>query len=1264
MKTFTSYKLAAIILVLLIGIFIADTVQGQTCNAVWYNNSWLYRKAITIDYTKVSAGPHTNFPILVNITDTDLQARALSSGNDILFTASDGTTKLNHEIESYTSGTGALIAWVQIPSLSSSANTIIYMYYGNSGAANQQNVTGTWDANFAGVYHLNTVFTDATSNARNGANTGTTDVAGKIARGRGYTANSTNKITITGLMGNPANVTLSAWENFTSLSSNADEVVSLGDHLLMRIDNWSTAADVVSYYWDGTTYYSSVGPCSTSGWHYVSMTFDDAGNLQKNYVDGVQVSSTSATTSLFYGAGSGSNTIIGNHGNAGANYSFAGSLDEVRVTSTVRSAGWLLTEFNNQSSPATFYSAGSQQGLKIFTGTGNFSTAARWTNSVVPVACEYLIIDGACTIDNSVTTDNVAYGPLVIGYTAARTLNWAASGTNRLNVTNVSSAFAGSTLDMTNGGTLRINGTWTSTNCTFTSGTGTIEVLSTLTLPAAYTTYNKLTITGTVTLGVATTITDNFVNNGTFTHGGFRVTFTGSSSTITGSSTTNFSGGITINKTASTDVLDVQSLITLSPTSTTNQMTLTQGVFKLSSASTITPFWVTTNATPWDIATASTFWCNHASAVVNSNGAGGANGGSWSFAGTLRVTAGTVNVGTGLDDWLAPRSGSLIIDGGNLVVTGRLSQAANVWTFNMSSGTVTVGTFGSTGASRAVFNMDASTSSFTMTGGTIIVQKPGDLNKGFFNIATNGGGFTGGTLQIGNASTPAATTIKVETNQPIYNLVVNSANVTAQVATYSLAVSNDVTLTAGTLDPNALNTSVGRNWTNNATYTTGTGGIIFNGTANQTIGGSNSTTFYDLTLNNTGTSGNDVVTLSKAITVSDVLTLTDGILATTATNLLTLTNPATTATTRGNSSGPSFVSGPIRWNGLNGAGPFVFPTGAGTSTWARVAVSGITSATDFTAQYFNASHGHVTAADISSSSTYSMTNVSRVEYWDVARSSGTGSAAVTLYWERASTSHITGCASNGPLKVAHYNTSSTNKWENANSSGVVTTTGSCIGNASGSVTSDVISSFSPFTFGSSNSGVNPLPIELLNFNAVFNGTTTDIGWETASEINNNYFTVERSADGVNFTTLSNVTSKALNGNSTSTLSYALNDPNTVPGVYYYRLKQTDFDFKHTYSNVVVVTVTKNVDFAFDLAPNPNDGNSMTGFITTPSDGMVTFKIYNTAGSRLYMEDIQVKEGENNPFKLQFKDRLESGTYIVIAMLNGDLTQKKLMMVVR
>jgi len=189
-----------------------------------------------------------------------------------------------------------------------------------------------------------------------------------------------------------------------------------------------------------------------------------------------------------------------------------------------------------------------------------------------------------------------------------------------------------------------------------------------------------------------------------------------------------------------------------------------------------------------------------------------------------------------------------------------------------------------------------------------------------------------------------------------------------------------------------------------------------------------------------------------------------------------------------------------------------------------------------------------------------------------------------------------------------------------------------------------------------------LPIELLHFNAVFNGTATDINWQTTLENKNHYFTVERSTDGVNFMALDTVTSKVVNGDTTKSVLYTLKDSNRVAGVYYYRLKQTDFDFKYTYSNVVAVTITNNVEFSFDLAPNPNDGNSMAGFITTPTSGMVTLKIYSMADSRLYMEDIQVKEGENNPFKIQFKDRLESGTYIVIAILNGDLTKKKLMIV--
>ena len=119
----------------------------------WYNSNWQFRKEITIDNTKV-ASTLTNFPILINVTDTDLKNNALTDGSDILFTACDGSTKLNHEVENFTKSTGSLTSWVQVPTLYNTPNDIIYMYYGNSGATNQQNVAGTWNSNYAGVYHF------------------------------------------------------------------------------------------------------------------------------------------------------------------------------------------------------------------------------------------------------------------------------------------------------------------------------------------------------------------------------------------------------------------------------------------------------------------------------------------------------------------------------------------------------------------------------------------------------------------------------------------------------------------------------------------------------------------------------------------------------------------------------------------------------------------------------------------------------------------------------------------------------------------------------------------------------------------------------------------------------------------------------------------------------------------------------------------------------------------------------------------------------
>lgn len=128
-----------------------------TAAANWYNISWPYRQNITINkaYVNGTGVIFTNFPVLVSITDTYLtSSQVQSNGNDILFTASDGVTKLSHEIENFTQGTGTLVAWVNVPSLPNSTNTTIYMYYGNLTVSNQQNATGVWDSNYNAVWHF------------------------------------------------------------------------------------------------------------------------------------------------------------------------------------------------------------------------------------------------------------------------------------------------------------------------------------------------------------------------------------------------------------------------------------------------------------------------------------------------------------------------------------------------------------------------------------------------------------------------------------------------------------------------------------------------------------------------------------------------------------------------------------------------------------------------------------------------------------------------------------------------------------------------------------------------------------------------------------------------------------------------------------------------------------------------------------------------------------------------------------------------------
>jgi hypothetical protein len=150
-----------------------------------------------------------------------------------------------------------------------------------------------------------------------------------------------------------------------------------------------------------------------------------------------------------------------------------------------------------------------------------------------------------------------------------------------------------------------------------------------------------------------------------------------------------------------------------------------------------------------------------------------------------------------------------------------------------------------------------------------------------------------------------------------------------------------------------------------------------------------------------------------------------------------------------------------------------------------------------------------------------------------------------------------------------------------------------------------------------------LPIELLSFKAKLNNNIVELNWQTATEINNDYFVIERSVDGKVWESIDTIKGA---GNSSNVLNYANSDEKPLLGSSYYRLKQVDFDQKFSYSNIAVVNFE---GFKIiDLFPNPSDGN-INIVIQSSVEASVDLKIYNAIGQILKSETIQVSKGVNH-----------------------------------
>lgn len=340
----------------------------------WYNAAWTKRIPLTIDNTKVGSGGVTSFPVLVtgaNMPASGYWTVCLSTGNDIRFTAADGETLLNHELVSFSSA-GTQELWVSVPSVPSASATVIYLYFGNAAAsapsaASQQAV---WVGDNA-VWHMNDATTSTIADSTSAGKTGTKTSANNPHVGVGIIGKtqvfdgSDDAITVALTIPFATAATVSFWMKTPQVTAHRG-IMRWGTADLGFYCHY-TSDSVIKLYgipngWGGhgAVSYDVTDIDDNATWSYWALTTN--GRHVILYKQGQPVSTADSGVDLI----DRTLTTLGNYTYFAR---FAGSLDEVRVSAVARTPADILTEYNNQSSPATFYSVGAVEtkpGGRIF----------------------------------------------------------------------------------------------------------------------------------------------------------------------------------------------------------------------------------------------------------------------------------------------------------------------------------------------------------------------------------------------------------------------------------------------------------------------------------------------------------------------------------------------------------------------------------------------------------------------------------------------------------------------------------------------------------------------------------------------------------------------------------------------------------------------------------------------------------------------------------------------------------------------------------
>ena len=340
------------------------------------STGWAFRKSLTVDKSVVpSATDLAEFPLLVSLTDADLRTTdsggKVANGRDLAFFAADGVTPLAYEIESYASTTGQIIAWVKLPVLSATMGAKLYLAFGNAQVtASLEDRKGVWSSGFAAVWHMaDATWTDSASGSTgNPVGVPTIVKTGQIGTAASFGATDVYVGVGPDARFQPTSITVSAWANPGSVGSAPDRHPYMLDQDTYR----DTASNPRGYYMEiyrtqtnpRPTFYTANGTelahafATTSvvngTWYHVVGTRDETSGLTRIYVNGVEEGSATMTGGIAYLP---NKVQVGGFGSQ----SWDGLLDEVRIAKGARDAGWIRTEYANQSAPEKFVTVGPLQ---------------------------------------------------------------------------------------------------------------------------------------------------------------------------------------------------------------------------------------------------------------------------------------------------------------------------------------------------------------------------------------------------------------------------------------------------------------------------------------------------------------------------------------------------------------------------------------------------------------------------------------------------------------------------------------------------------------------------------------------------------------------------------------------------------------------------------------------------------------------------------------------------------------------------------------